>query len=416
MRPGINNNFQSNIVQQPIMKLSTLIIPFGTCVSAIDIGNQVISFDPAEDNLLLAGKGTAPVINVASNEFAGVVRAAGDLALDFGRVTGINGTLKQNDTVIETDKYSLIIVGTIGSSNIIDELVQSKKINLSRITGKWESYIQAYVDNPSDGIDSALVIAGSDVRGTIYGLYDISETIGVSPWYFWADVPPKKRSAIYATKKIKIQGPPSVKYRGLFINDEGPCLTGWVSGNFPQGSGGNSFTSLFYELVFELILRLKGNLLWPAMSREQMFYVDDVDNGVVADRYSVFMGTSHTEPMTRSSHEQTKFLSGAWDWSTNSANVTKFMEQGANCAKNWSTLFTLGMRGSGDRPAENMSPTSLEEIIDTQQALLENAIGKDISDIPQLWSLYKVSMHSNTYFQLNRSPVGRRSAGIGKPA
>jgi hypothetical protein len=158
-----------------------------------------------------------PVIQVASNEFPGVLRTAGDLATNFGRATGANGTVLKGDSI---DKKATVIIGTIGPSKIVDSLITKGKLDVSSVKGKWESYVQQVVNNPADGVDIALVIAGSNRRGTIYGTYDISKTIGVSPWYWWADVPPKKKTDIVlVTNTTKTHGSPSVKYRGIFIND-----------------------------------------------------------------------------------------------------------------------------------------------------------------------------------------------------
>ena len=189
-----------------------------------------------------------------------------------------------------------------------------------------------------DGIDQALVLAGSDKRGTIYSLYDISEQIGVSPWYWWADVPPKKYTALYALPKTKTQGPPSIKYRGLFIIDEQPALTNWIKEKY-----GGVYNSAFHAKVFELLLRLRANYFWPAMWASK-FHVDDNKNGPLADEMGIVMGTSHTEPMARADKEKVK----PWDWKSNQSNLKKYMQDGATRSKNWEVVWTLGMRGDGD--------------------------------------------------------------------
>lgn len=157
---------------------------------------------------------------------------------------------------------------------MIDSLVSDGKINVTDIEGLWESFVSTVVENPIEGCDKALVIAGSDARGTIYGIYDVSEQMGVSPWYFWADVPTEIRDAIYVSTERKVQGEPSVKYRGFFLNDEQPGLTNWVASNFPDTPYGAGYGAAFYSLVFELMLRLRGNYLWPALWGTMMF-VDD---------------------------------------------------------------------------------------------------------------------------------------------
>lgn len=200
----------------------------------------------------------------------------------------------------------MIIVGTIGKSDVIDALVVAQKISDLPIHGKWESYIAHVVDNPFPGIDRAFVIAGSDMRGTIYGIYDVSEQIGVSPWWWFADVPIKKAEGVWALGGRKTQCSPSVKYRGFFINDEQPTLTNWINDNYALGPYGPGFNHYFYARVFELLLRLKANYFWPA-EWSSMFNVDDLANQPLADAYGIVMGSSHTEPMMRASNEWPTF-------------------------------------------------------------------------------------------------------------
>jgi hypothetical protein len=353
---------------------------------------DLLRFDYKPGHILLAANDKPGVsILVDENDFEGVARAARDLALDFGRVVGVNGSIITDQETVAS--AGTIIVGTLGRSTIIDQLVKSRKIDVSSITGKWESYIQAVVRNPIPGVESALVIAGSDKRGVIYGIYQISETIGVSPWYWWADVPIKKKSAVYADlSSRKVQGPPSVKYRGIFINDE-LQLNGWVFGKFPKSPRGNYFTSEFYELVFELLLRLRANYIWPGMKRTLAFYLDDPNNPKLADSMGIVVGTSHHEPMTRAYNEQLELLKGTWDWSLNKDNVTQFMKVGAERAKDWETLWTLGMRGDGDRASPTLTASQLEEIIQVQIDLITASTKQDIKDIPLIWALYKVRIH-----------------------
>ncbi|ETS73904.1 hypothetical protein PFICI_13770 [Pestalotiopsis fici W106-1] len=330
-------------------------------------------------------------ILVSENEYEGVTRAAGDLALDFGRVLGTNGTVQNDTSATIADHSAVIIAGSIGSSNIIDELVASGKINVSGVQGKWESYIQQVVLEPVSGIKEALVIAGSDKRGTIYGMYAISENIGVSPWYWWANVPSKTRKGVWVRRDPGIiQGPPSVRYRGVFINDEGELIS-WAKGKFAQAASGGYFTADFYEPIFELLLRLKANYLWPGMKQKEAFYKDDPGkgNGVIADTYGIVMGTSHHEPSARAYYEQKDGdLVGAWDWSTNEANVSQFMDYGINRAKDWETIFTMGMRGDGDTVSPTLTAPELEVIIQRQQEMIQNHTGR-LEEIPQVWTLYK---------------------------
>ncbi|KAH7093799.1 hypothetical protein FB567DRAFT_567057 [Paraphoma chrysanthemicola] len=359
-----------------LLKLSCLL------AAASSVQAQLVQFSPGPGNWKLADQSIAPTIVVASNERIGVARAAQDLAWDFGRVVGVNGTVA---TSLNNGSTSpVIIVGTIGHSKLLNELVSAGKLDVSTVEGKWESYTSQVLPNPSAGVPWALVVAGSDRRGAIYGLYDVSEQIGVSPWYWWADAPVQKKSSVYVSNAGKVQGPPSIKYRGFFINDEAPALSSWVQKNF-----NGVFNSDYYRLVFELCLRLKGNYVWPAMWGKS-FYVDDAKNGQLAHDFGIVMGTSHHEPMARSEKEQQNSLKGDWDWATNKENIKTFFTQGIQRAKNWDTYWTMGMRGKGDAASPTLKAADLEEIIAAQQSLLhQNLNVTKSSDIPQTWVLYK---------------------------
>ncbi|KAF3906313.1 hypothetical protein ABW20_dc0103378 [Dactylellina cionopaga] len=346
----------------------------------------LLDFTENASNYKLASNSSAPEIWVSNSDFPGVKRTAVDLAVDFGRIVGVNSTVKYMDTAASTTK-PVIIAGTIGKSPLIDDLILRSKIKVSDIQGKWEAYTSALVQHPfgNIGFPWALVIIGSDQRGTIFGLYNISETIGVSPWYYWADVAPKKKTGIWVQNVQRTQDSPSVRYRGFFINDEWPALGGWASNVF----GSVPFNKEFYNRLFELCLRLKANYIWPAMWNSA-FYTDDSSNGPLADAYGVFMGTSHHEPMARSEKEQQRDIKGTWDWITNKAEITEFFRGGIQRAKNWDTIFTMGMRGSGDVASPTLNADSLQDVINTQQSLLRSVLNKtSLADVPQTWVLYK---------------------------
>ncbi|KAK3325613.1 hypothetical protein B0H66DRAFT_130772 [Apodospora peruviana] len=339
----------------------------------------------------LGGPHIAPEIRVAPDDLPGVIRVANDLAADFGKVLGVNGTVVTADWKTSSQKTSsrpIIVIGTIGQSSLVDNLVTSAKLDVAAVAKKWETYSQQVLQAPWAGQDSVFVIAGSDLRGTVFGAYEVSEQIGVSPWHYWADVPPTKRQYIWASSTVRTEGPPSVKYRGIFLNDEAPALTGWGHANFKDSQYGSAFVSDFYKRIFDLVLRLKGNYVWPAMW-SSMFYLDDPKNGPMATEYGIFMGTSHHEPMARADKEQSRFLKGSWDWKGNRAGVQSFMQEGATRSKNWSTIYTLGMRGSGDAASATLTSSALEEVIKWQQATLTKTLGKPLSEIPQAWVMYK---------------------------
>jgi hypothetical protein len=317
---------------------------------------------------------------VDSGDHAGVIRAAKDLQHDIALVTGSTPTMVQSSAGAGS---RAIIIGTIGKSPLIDQLIRSKKISVASIAEKWESFLIQVVSKPVPGIASALVIAGSDTRGTIYGIYDVSEQIGVSPWYWWADVPVQHRDALFVKPGAYSQGPPAVKYRGIFLNDEAPSLTGWVNEKF----GG--YNHQFYEKVFELLLRLKANCLWPAMWNSA-FNEDDPLNPKLADEFGIVMGTSHHEPMLRAQQEWKRHGAGPWDYSRNSDVLRKFWDEGIERNKNYESILTLGMRGDGDLPmSETANVALLERIVDEQRKIIANRVNKDLAAVPQDWALYK---------------------------
>ena len=328
----------------------------------------------------IADHGRSASLYVDPNDYLGVVRATGDLQSDIARVTSIHPAIARDQTSIGS---RAIIIGTIGKSPLIDLLIRTGKINTAYIVGKWESFLIQVVPKPFPGVANALVIAGSDKRGTIFGVYDVSEQIGVSPWYWWADVPVQHHDGLYVKAGEYVQGPPAVKYRGIFLNDEAPSLTGWVNEKF------GTYNHQFYEKVFELLLRLKANYLWPAMWNNA-FNEDDPLNPKLADDYGIVMGTSHHEPMLRAQQEWKRHGTGPWDFSANSDTLLEFWDEGIERNKNYESIVTLGMRGDGDLPmSESANVALLEKIVDQQRKILATRINQDVSAVPQDWALYK---------------------------
>jgi hypothetical protein len=321
---------------------------------------------------------------VDESDLPGVARALGDLRDDIERVTGLLPEVKKSQA--DLGKYA-VIAGTIGHSEVIDALIAADRLDIDSIVGKWEAYVIQVVANPLPNVDTGLVIAGSDRRGTIYGIYEISRQIGVSPWYFWADVTPEKQDTLVVQNGIYKQGEPSVKYRGIFLNNEAPSLSTWV-----QRFGG--FNHRFYEHVFELLLRLRANFLWPAMWSPKSFFRDDPLNPQLAHEYGIVIGTSHHEPMMRAWGEWGRFGRGEWNYSTNKENLLKFWEDGIDWSKDYEIIVTLGMRGDGDEPmmhngtVDEMIAT-MEDIITEQRRILAEKVNPDVTQIPQAWTLYK---------------------------
>jgi hypothetical protein len=327
----------------------------------------------------LSEPGTNATMLVSSKDNPGVIRALYDLKADIIKVTGNGPTIVFDELPPQKE---VVIVGTMGKSPFVDQLVRNKKVNLQDIAGKWETFIIQTVENPLPGVDRALVIVGSDKRGTIYGIYDVSKQIGVSPWYWWADVPPQKQKSLFVLPGRYSQGPPAVKYRGVFINNEAPAFSGWTKEKF---GGANSKA---YTKIFELILRLRGNSLWPAMWNNA-FNDDDSLNRPLADEYGIVMGTSHHEPMDRAQKEWQRYGKGEWNYRTNGEGLRDFWRHGIEHMGNAETIITLGMRGDGDVPMEaGTNIALLEGIIADQRKILTEVTGKNAEDIPQLWALY----------------------------
>ena len=342
----------------------------------------------------LAGPGTIPVVSathataiyVDTADYWLVQKAAALLQEDIERVTGRRPRILHT---LPASAENLIIIGSLDRSPLIGRLAKEHRLSSDSLKGQWEAYSLQNVSHPARGIGQALVITGSDRRGTAFGIFELSRQMGVSPWYWWADVPVRTRPAIYvdcrAWKKDHPAGfdHPAVKYRGFFINDEAPCLSGWAREKF----GGLNHT--FYEKVFELLLRLKANYLWPAMWGNA-FNDDDTLNPVLADKYGIVMGTSHHEPMLRAQQEWKRYGAGPWNYSTNPATLQAFWKKGIEHMGTHESIVTIGMRGDGDMPmTEGSNIALLENIVRDQRKIIGDVTGKDPSATPQSWALYK---------------------------
>jgi endo-1,4-beta-D-glucanase Y len=332
----------------------------------------------------LANKDELAALYVDLNDYAGVVRAAKDLQADINRVTDRIPALTYDETA---PGKNVVIIGAIGKSQVIDRLIHDGKVDASQITGKWESFLIQVVPEPLPGVENGLIIAGSDKRGTIYGIYDLSEQIGVSPWYWWADVPVEHKDALFIKPGKYVQGPPAVKYRGIFLNDEGWALTPWVKEKF------GDYNSKFYTKVFELLLRLKANYLWPAMW-SNAFNEDDPNNPRLADEYGIVMGNSHQEPMLRAQKEWDRRYSKKWDYYTDANTLQNFWREGIRRNKNYESIISIGLRGPDDTPLVLNGTVAqcmafLEEIVANQRKIIAEEINPDATKVPQLWCPYK---------------------------
>lgn len=341
--------------------------------------DQFVSFQKGD---LLINRDNKVEIYMDANDCKGVSYAANALVKDIIKVSGSKTVLTSDAGLKDKDAAGkpTILVGTIGHSAAIDQLIRQKRINGNLLKGKREKFIITVVDGQ-------LVIAGSDRRGTIYGIYELSQQMGVSPWYDWADVPVVHHDSIFVNKGVYTDGEPAVRYRGIFLNDEAPCLTSWVKNTYGTDYGDHRF----YQRVFELVLRLRGNMMWPAMWG-WAFYADDPENEKTADEMGVVMSTSHHEPMARNHQEYARNRKGwgPWNYQKNKENLQKFFREGIERMKGTEQIVTIGMRGDGDEAMSDEADTRLmTSIINDQRKIIANVTGKKASETPQVWALYK---------------------------
>ena len=348
-------------MKRVIILLSVLL----NCVMTIEAAEKFVSFTECPDAVCIT---QAPIV-YGENEYEGVKIAIANLQADILRVIGHKPSANVGES-----KEGTILIGTIGKNKEIDAL------GIQGLKGCREKYIITTINN-------RVVIAGSDKRGTIYGVYELSRQLGVSPWYWWADAPVEQHTDAYVKQGTYTDGEPAVEYRGLFLNDEAPCLTSWVRNTFGTNYGDHHF----YARVFELILRLKGNMLWPAMW-QWAFYADDPENSRTADEMGVIISTSHHEPMARNHQEYARRRQewGPWNYSTNQTKLDQFFREGIERMKDTEDIVTIGMRGDGDEAMSDNTDTRLmERIVANQRKIIRQVTGRPAKETPQVWALYK---------------------------
>jgi hypothetical protein len=360
----------------------------------------IVSFEPVPGGFPVADGGRAAPLLADPNDWPGVIRVVRDLQADVERVCGV----KPQVLLSLRPEPAVVIVGTLGRSSLVDRLVREKRIDVSGIRGGRESWLTQVVEHPFPGLDRALVIAGTDKRGTIYGAYDLSEQIGVSPWYWWADVPAASHERLFVSPAPQMHGPPAVRYRGIFLNDEAPDLTNWVRAKYGQAPSGRdppvpegtaNYGHEFYARIFEVLLRLRANYLWPAMWNSA-FNEDDPANAALADEYGIVMGTSHQEPMLRAQKEWDRRYGkalGHWNYARDPALLQDFWREGVRRNRLFESIYTLGLRGANDTEMAPGGPAAnramLEGIVKTQREILRQEVNPDLAQIPQVWCLYK---------------------------
>lgn len=325
--------------------------------------------------------------------YNGVKKIADKVCKDINRVIGYRP--EAADEIRKLGKYA-IIYGTVGHSTILDKLHKNGRIDLSTVVNKRESFLFQLVDDPFLGVSCAVVIAGSDKRGTIYGLFHFSECIGVSPLVDWSDVRPVKKDQIILTEEYNmVSKEPSVKYRGIFINDEWPAFGTWAKRHF------SDLNAKMYDHVFELILRLKGNYLWPAMWKSN-FSCDGPDllNAELADEYGIVLGSSHHEPCIRNGEEYSlvrgkdSIYGDAWNFRTNREGIIRFWEDGLKRNGKFENVITLGMRGEQDTKILGKDATLadnvelLRDVIREQNRLIKENVCEDLTQVPRVFVLF----------------------------
>jgi hypothetical protein len=312
------------------------------------------------------------------------------LAEDVHKVTGKTPAVKAS---APESKPSVIIIGTLGKNASINQLVSQGKIKVGGLQGKWESYLAMTIARPFPGVENALVIVGSDRRGTAYGAFALSEAIGVSPWCWWADVTPRHRDALFVRAGICASKEPSVQYRGIFINDEDWGLQPWAAKNFEPEVG--DIGPKTYARVFELLLRLKANYLWPGMHSCTKAFNIYPENKVVAENYAIVMGASHCEPLLRNNvTEWDTKTRGEWDYVKNRDNVVKYWEERVKENGKYENIYTVGMRGLHDSGMVGGGTTAeqvarLEKVFADQRDLLAQYVNSQVEKVPQLFVPYK---------------------------
>src|SRR5574344_1891196 len=326
------------------------------------------------------------------SDFDVVKNTASLLASDIEKVTDIKPYVNPKNI-----KDNAIIIGTLGKNRWIDKLVSDKKLDVSEIRGGWEQFVIKRVDNPIPKVKRALIIVGSDRRGTAYGAFTISEKIGVSPWSWWADVPVRKHKQLFLVSDY-ISETPSVKYRGIFINDEDWGLKPWSSTNLEKDL--KDIGPKTYEKVFELLLRLKGNMLAPAMHSCTGAFYTHPESKVIADKYGIMITTSHCEPMLFNNAcklEWDSKIDGEWNYATNKDRILKKFEDRLSEASQYENIYTVAMRGLHDEALRgNLSPAErvnvLANVIKDQRAMLQRHLNIPSEKIPQIFVPYKETM------------------------
>ncbi|WEK20181.1 MAG: glycosyl hydrolase 115 family protein [Candidatus Pedobacter colombiensis] len=351
-------------------------------------GGIVVSEQPVSGGFALLNKGKAATIYTDEADAEVVHIAANALKNDVKLVSGIGPAVVASSKVVSPLS---VLIGTIGKSKLIDQLVLNKKITIAEVKNKWETFSISVVENPLPGVKQTLVIVGSDPRGTAFGVFELSELIGVSPWYWWADVHPVLKKNIFI-KGTVVSESPSVKYRGIFLNDEDWGLQPWAAKTLEPETG--DIGPKTYARIFELLLRLKANLIWPAMHPSTKAFYHYPGNEKIAVDYAIVVGSSHAEPMLRNNVGEWQKTMGDFNYLSNRDRVYNYWETRVKESKNNDAIYTVGMRGVHDGAIEGVKTVKeaiplLETIIEDQRKLLQKYINPNVKKVPQVFTVYK---------------------------
>jgi len=350
----------------------------------------MITETPAEGDVSLVGENVADVY-VDPDDHAVVQRAAADLAADVERVTGTRPAVVHDLDGSET----AVVVGTVGASDGVEAVRDGADADLDDLAADRESAVVETLGDAA-GLDAAVVVAGSDRRGTAYGAYELSRALGVSPWYWWADVTPAERESAAVEDGTYRIGPPDVTYRGVFLNDEDWGIRPWSSETHaPEEAADRAgVTPKTYERLFELLLRLRANTVWPAMhpGTKAFYRYDGIED--LADEYAIVVGTSHCEPMHRNNVDEWEADAEDWNYGTNRERIREYWRERVERVADYENVFTVGMRGihdsgmpGGDTEAETVA--LLQQVLDDQRALLDDAHERPVDAVPQVFCPYK---------------------------
>ena len=356
----------------------------------------------SSDEFSIAANGQAAAIYVAPGNAETVRVAAESFASDVEQVTGVKPRMLTS--LAAPLPANLILVGVLGKSAEIDRLAASHAINTGAVAGKWESAVTAVVSAPIPGVRRALVIAGSDRRGAAFALFTLSRQMGVSPWAWWADVPVAHHAAVYVQPGLHMQGEPSVQYRGIFLNDEDWGLRPWAAKMMDPtvDNGKGNVGPNTYVRIFELLLRLHANSLWPAMHPGSLPFNAVPENARLADKWGIVMGSSHSEALLRNNvgewnEDVPPKGDGPWNYQTNAPAMNAYWDKRLQENGKYENFYTVGLRGVHDSGLEATGTPAVkaklvEDVMAAQRALLAKRVNPEVTKIPQVIWVYKESL------------------------